>query len=392
MKNGFIQHVLNLHHRMPYGIRSSYLPLIKVLRNARSLILPLRCFEGEEFSSGESLKIAYLGWDEKIENYWLTKLFRKYRQTGSVSYVPIMRIEKYLQRPIRNYDLAVIETNRFARPFISVKTGFLLPRWLEMQMDIEKSIHIMRQPEFQRLIRKYNLTCEIRNTEADFRFFFERMYIPYISLRHKDAAVLTDYNQFLNNIFRKKGSQLYFILKDGEPVAGSVDEIKKDYVRMSGIGILDGREDIRKMGVITALYYFQALEYNRRKIKSINLGGASPVLTDGLTSYKLSLGGHLFETVRKCEMYLQLIPLTRSDATRKVLSANPFISIHENLYKRNIFVDPEKEESKDYLLHLMKKTSMDHMKTTRIFCFNNDAMVKEWMRMAGHLEAEVMKY
>jgi hypothetical protein len=250
----------------------------------------------------------------------------------------------------------------------------------------------MSRPEFQRLIRKNNLTCEIRNSEADFRFFFERMYIPYISVRHQDAAVLADYNQFLNNIFRKKGSQLYFVLKDGEPIAGSIDEIKKDYIRMSGIGILDGREDIKKMGVITALYYYQALEYKQRNIKNINMGGTSPILTDGLTIYKLSLGAQLFETVRKCETYIRLMPLTRSGAIRKVLSANPFISIHEGSYQRNIFIDPEKEENKDHLLHLMKTTRFDNIKTTRIFCFNNEQLVTEWIRNEGYPEVEVKKF
>jgi hypothetical protein len=392
MENKFLKYLLNLHHQMPYGLRQRYLPIIKALRNVRSVVLPLHFFEGEEPTSGERLKIAFLGWDGRIENYWLKKLFTSQKQIGKSTPIPLWKTENYLKHNIHNVDLVIIETNSIARKFMPSDSGFLLPRWLEMKMDIEKSLKIMSRREFQRLIRKYHLTFEKRYSEADFRLFYERMYLPYISVRHKDAAVLADYNQFLNNIFRKKGSQLYFVMKDGEPVAGSIDETKEDSVRMSGIGILDGNEDIKRMGVITASYFFQALEYHQRNIKFVNIGGTSPILTDGLTVYKYSLGAQLFETVRKCENYLRLIPLTRSVAIRSMLRANPFISINDNQYQRNIFIDPGMEEARMKLQHTMKETSFDNIKKTNIFCFNNEELVMEWIRTEGYQGVNVSNY
>jgi hypothetical protein len=375
---------------MPYGIRKGYMPAIKALRNVRSFVLPLTCYEGEELSSGEHLKIAYLGWDERVAHYWLKRFFRRSEQSKGKFYVPVWKIKNYLLRNTSGYDLAIMEAKMFTRRFIPSREGFVLPRWLEMQIDIEKTLHILGRSEYQRLIRKNDLTYEKRSSEADFRLFYEKMYLPYISIRHKDAAVLADYKQFLNNIFRKKGSQMYFIIKEGIPVAGSIDEIKKDFVRMSGIGILDGREDLLRMGVIPALYYFQSLEYKRRKIRSVNIGGSSPILTDGLTQFKYSIGAQLFETIRKCETYVGLIPLTRSRAIRKVFSANPVISINEKLYQRNIFVDPEEEDMIDHLQNILKRTSFDYIRKTKIFCFNNSEIVRDWIHNRGYQGIEVL--
>jgi hypothetical protein len=100
----------------------------------------------------------------------------------------------------------------------------------------------------------------------------------------------------------------------------------------------------------------------------------------------------LFETVRSCENYIWLVPLTHSPAIRRALSANPFISIRDNSYQRNIFVDPGEDGDKKYVLDTLNRTNFDNIKATRIFCFNNMETVNEWIHNAGYKEVKVVPY
>lgn len=45
-----------------------------------------------------------------------------------------------------------------------------------------------------------------------------------------------------------------------------------------------------RMGVNSAIYYFEVLDALNRGMGSISLGGTSPVLTDGFSKFNLSLG------------------------------------------------------------------------------------------------------
>jgi hypothetical protein len=364
---------------MPFGIRRMYMPAMKLLRLIRSFAMPLSCFEGEEYSSGDYMKVAYLGWDKAIISYWLKRLFNQEKQVQVKKLIPVWEIDRYFKKNADHYDLALVEMNSWNKKFTRINSGYIFPRWLEMKMDIEKSINLMKDSDKTRRIRKHGLSVEKRYSEADFKLFYDRMYKPFISAQHKDAAVLADYKYFLN-IFRRKGSQLYFIMKDGEPVAGSLHETRGNNIRMSGLGILDGREDIKKLGVIGAIYYFQALDYSQRNIKSVSIGRTSPILTDALTRFKLYLGGMAFETVHKEEEYVWLIPVFDSKAARYVLSSNPFVSITKKGYQRNIFFNPEIDKNKNDFLLKLKRTTCENIKITKIFCLTSAEILTDWIR------------
>jgi hypothetical protein len=376
---------------MPFGIRRLYMPIMRILREMRSSILPLYSFEGEELSTGNQIRVAYLGWDERISSYWVERLFRQKKQIRTYDLVPVWKTSKYLRNNKDKYDFGIIEINDFVKRIIRIKSGFLLPRWLELRLDIDASVKILTKEDILRRIRKHSLTVERRYSEDDFCFFYERMYKPYVGIRHRDSAVIGDY-RYLLNIFKRKGSELYFVIKDGQPIAGSINEIINNTLRMSSLGILDGREDILRMGVIGALYFFQANEYYKRGIASVNIGGTSPILMDGLTQFKLSLGGKLAYTNYLGNQFIWLRPLVDSKAIRGLLAANPFISISEKSYYRNIFVDPEKENAKDELLRALKHTKCDDIKATRIYCFDNLNLAQEWVDKDEYGGVEFLKY
>ena len=123
----------------------------------------------------------------------------------------VWSVYKYFIENKERYDLVIIEMNSYTKKFIKSDAGFLIPRWLEMQLDFDKALKSMKKQGVLKSINRHSLTFEKKSTIKDLKFFYERMYKPYIVKRHKDAAVISDFRYYLN-LLRRKGSQLFFVL------------------------------------------------------------------------------------------------------------------------------------------------------------------------------------
>jgi hypothetical protein len=364
---------------------------VDLARKLNYYILPLYLYSGTEKTSGNSLKIAYLGLDKTISYYWMNRLLRENYKVQKKRVIPVWKIYRYFNKIKEAFDLAIIEMNNLTRNYASPDTGFLLPRWLEMQLDTDEFRERMNKNNIIRRMRKYSFSFEKRNTIEDFRLFHQRMYVPLITNRHKDAALICDYRFFLN-LFRKKDTQIGFIMKDGNPVAGSYTEYKGNKIRMSAVGILDGREDIMKMGVIGAIYYFEVLNCIEKGMKSICIGGTSPILTDGLTTFKLRLGGKAEDIRNFYNQYLWLIPLKDSVAIRNILKSNPFVFRIKNCLYRSIFVDPSEYKIKEEFIKYINHINCGNIKGTKIYCFGDTDKIAGWIKDEGYQDIQVMNY
>jgi hypothetical protein len=217
------------------------------------------------------------------------------------------------------------------------------------------------------------------------------MYVPYICSRHKESAVICDLKYFLD-IYRKKDAQLGFLMADDEPVAGVFTEMRGDKLRISASGILDGREDIMRMGVNSAIYFFIVHDCLNKGIDSVSIGGTSSILMDGLTRYKLSLGAEAEDLQYFYTQYLWLKPLKNTEAVRSFLKANPFINLcKEGLY-RSVFIDPSEYEDKSIFFKYLHLINCGNIKGTRIYCFGNKAKIAAWVEEEGYADFEVMDF
>jgi hypothetical protein len=163
--------------------------------------------------------------------------------------------------------------------------GFVLPRWVKMYMDVDLSLSNHKKiKDIRRLINKYSFDVEKVSSYHDFVFFYEKMYRPYIASRHRQSAVIEDCKKMLHD-FRSEKSAIYFILYEGIRIAGLYEQTENGIPYMHALGVLNGDEDLLKMGVISVLYYYALVDHHNNKIKRVNIGGTSPLLQDGLTRF-----------------------------------------------------------------------------------------------------------
>jgi hypothetical protein len=391
MRGFIISCLKKIHHVIPVPVRNIYVYFINLIKRLSYYYIPLYTYSGKEHKSGEPLKVACLVRDKTIPHYWMQRLFQGNCRITRNKKLAVWNLAGYFGRNREDYDLAIIEINNPTRKYTEADTGYLLHRWLEMQINTRTFMKRAKKNDIARRIRKYQFRFEVRNTDEDFKFFHQRMYVPYICSRHKESAVICDLKYFLD-IYRKKDAQLGFLMADDEPVAGVFTEMRGDKLRISASGILDGREDIMRMGVNSAIYFFIVHDCLNKGIDSVSIGGTSSILMDGLTRYKLSLGAEAEDLQYFYTQYLWLKPLKNTEAVRSFLKANPFINLcKEGLY-RSVFIDPSEYEDKSIFFKYLHLINCGNIKGTRIYCFGNKAKIAAWVEEEGYADFEVMDF
>ena len=365
--------------------------VIDLARKFRYYILPLYMFEGKEKVSGTPLKIAYLGWDSRIASYFTERFLREKYYAHKKNMIPVWSVYKHFKKNKEDCDMVIVETNNLTEDFAAKRGCFVLPRWFEMRIHTEEFDKKLKKSDVARRIRKHSLSYEKRYTTKDFKFFHHRMYIPLISKRYRESAVLSDYKYLLRR-FRRNGVHVGFILKDGNPIASSFTEIKDNNYRLTGMGILDGREDILRMGVSGAIYYFEVRDCVDKGIKSINIGGTSPIITDGLTQFKLSLGGQAEDIKFFIKQYEWFMLLKDSSALRNILKSNPFIHKIKNKLYISVFVESSEYENKNDFIRFIKQTNCKNTKGTKINCLDNPDKIVKCIKEEGYQDIHVLKY
>ena len=127
-------------------------------------------------------------------------------------------------------------------------------------------------------------------------------------------------------------------------------------------------------------------------IKSANVGGTSPILTDGLTQYKLRIGGVAADDKYLGDQVLWLIPSKNTEAIKYLLKGNPFIYILKNCYYRAVFVDSEEYEDRKEFLRSLNYSNCLNIEGTKIFCFRGEDVISEWLKETGCENIDVIRY
>lgn len=358
---------------------NAYLYLYGSYCKIRSFFLPLYVIEGLANDSSHNLRLCYFGWDHKTLGHWLKRIYQKHDQIQYIKRVPFWNIHKYLKSKKLGCHLAILElNNEHIRKYTDNEAGFELPRWVKMYLDVELSISLIKKDgDILRLIKKNALSMEKGSTDQDFQFFYDKMYKPNILARHNDGPIIEEYKLMLQ-VFHKCNSTIYFVIKDGQRVAGLyVQFFERPFLH--ALGTINGSNDTLKMGAIGALYYFVLKDQMEQNVKYINIGGTSPLLKDGLTRFKLSLGAKVSTIQKQDSPRLKLMPLVNSASVLDFLSSNPFIYIENEKLYCAIFKDEAKEADLMNYQKLYSRSTALGLDKPRVFCFNSKNILSECM-------------
>ncbi len=294
------------------------------IKNIARLYLPVYLY------NTVPMKIAYAGYSTIKKNYYARLFLNLNNHETFLGRHLISGLPRLI--PKHDIDIIVAEISPIALNDFMRFTGYIIPEWATMRINLDRPLsEICRQSvsdfaDVTRLIRKYRLTYEILTDTESFKYFNERMYLPFIKKRHKEEAWVID----LNSVWRSSPSPVLMAIKENNTiVAAALIRKSGDSLYLIHLGILDGNEEFLRHGVIGAIYYFGVIEGKRLDCRYLDVGGSRPFLTDRLTEYKIGLGAEFLSDLSPRKEYLWLGINMDSSVARAFLQNNPFMHLNK---------------------------------------------------------------
>jgi hypothetical protein len=338
----------------------------------------------------EQFSFIYIGWDKKLCYYWLKRFSENYMIKPKKRIIASSSILNYLDRNKDNIDLVITETTNKA---ISDKYpfSFMLPRWMEMELDIESSLKTTAIKKIIRIIRKYSLEYKIRDGIEALDLFYHRMYKSQIIKRHGESAFVADYNYF-HKKFTSQECKLFFLILENEPVAGTFIEKTGSGYRLTASGIKDGSSKIFKMGATIALRYFILHYFYEKGINKLMVGSSMPVATDGVTEHRMHLGAKPYLKDLEGRSKYYFIPMNTKYSTLNILKSNPLFYLSDDGLNIALFISAEDFDSKDEFFKFYNRVSTSKIQMIKVFYFDNCEKIIQWINEENITNTEFISY
>lgn len=174
-----------------------------------------------------------------------------------------------------------------------------------------------------KLVKRAGYSFEISHEEADLAFFYDRMYSPYIHLRHKEMCVI----EKPSTLKRKfdQGFLAFVCDTQGNRVAGELCKVHGDVCFGVVNGILDGDEQWLEKRALCAMYYFTIRWCYEHQYRRYDMGPCFPFENDGIYVHKKRWGFTPSVELGMSTSWLLWAPRP-SQAAQNYMHARPFIS------------------------------------------------------------------
>jgi len=306
-----------------------------ILSRINHLYLSIFLLYGKEKKLGSDLKILLIG-DEQTLSYFSNILYSEEPNIKNIGSTFIWNSKNYVRFFLKDVDAVILKTDKFFSGFLRKKGFIIIPEWIIMELDISgsydniyKNFKTSAKRDIHN-IKKYEYTYEITNDYKKFEFFYNELYLPFISNRY-DQAILsegTDY-QDIKNIFEK--GKLLLIKKKDKYVSGIIFKTKNNFAFPIYLGVtLDSQYPIK--GACAANYYFFINWAKENGFKYLGFGDVRAFLNDGLFRYKRKWGMSVKISKYRLGIIGFKINNFKSKALNDFLENNPFIySINNSL-------------------------------------------------------------
>ncbi|MPZ85180.1 MAG: GNAT family N-acetyltransferase [Actinophytocola sp.] len=190
-------------------------------------------------------------------------------------------------------DLVLLGCARRRAFALPTAHAVVLPFNVHMVLDITgdaqamyRTVSTNERRQFTKLRRTHQWTAEVGDSEADLEFFYERMHLPTMAVRHGEGARSADWKVALHALFHK--GLLLFVNESDKRVAGVLCRLEDGHqtLRMRLLGVLDGDETHYRSGAVKAVYYL-AMEWAAGNgVRRIDFSSADPFPGKGVFQFK----------------------------------------------------------------------------------------------------------
>ncbi|BAU48098.1 hypothetical protein SVA_1536 [Sulfurifustis variabilis] len=279
--------------------------------------------EAPEARTGKPLSMLFVG--EPVTRHYLSGLvYEKYRDAWGRTILPRGALVPGTRLLGRRCDLLVHES---AMPAPGALPGgaFWIPNWVGGEIEFAEAERLKKtsgrlQADLRRLRKLPHRVHTTRAPSEIYRFYCE-FYEPYIRSTFGACACLSSWEEVEA---RLPQSELFWIMRDGERLAGQIVLYEPERVRAWCLGVKSGARELVRAGVIAALYQAEIQHLAGNGYTRLHVGASRPFLTDGVLRFKRKWGMRL---VDHSDRGLLLTVRRASEPLRAFLAGHPFVSL-----------------------------------------------------------------
>jgi len=332
---------------------------------------------GTEKHTNQRITTFYMGHYDNFD-FILDLIYSKFDVIDKYKGINSIYTKKWITRYENCVDLLFVDVELLFCQILPRNKFLEIPQWVRQKFDIPMSwqevLNKFRKNTKKtdlRKVRKYNFTIRLTDSEEDFRDFYHRIYVPYLTKRFENAVIIEPEWKVMRQC--KKG-QLLQIIRENEVVACALLHNLAGRMAYVWAGVPDHVTGDMFNGAFSALYYFTTLLGYEHGCDEIDFLGSRPLLNDGLFRYKRKWGTYVEDSpVPRGDILLK--PLTFSAPIRSFFANNYFITREGKDLVGNILLEQKAVKQKDLedIIDYYYINGLKHIKIFSCNGFNADA-------------------
>ena len=356
-----------IYLKIPNRIRILLRPFLFLYKGMTSIYPPVYIWNGTSKHNNFPLCVAYIGKTCTFQRYYLSLLFNPDFKVTFLGNRLLYFIMFLLEKKHHDCAITLWELNRPMKWYLQKKQKFIIPFWIESEIDISQPIKKMERKsksgyrDSARLIRKYGYTCEFSNEPDVFADFYHNMYTPFVRYRFGDSATLWKYHEIFDT---ESQHELILLKKQSEILGGFLMKYKNNDAKISFLGIKKKYLKNLHEGLLGALYYFTVQTLQNRGCHKVFIGVSHAFINDSVTRYKIHMLAQLTQDIKyKNNKYISMLILRDTVGLRDTLVNNPFIHLAENeQLQGTLWLSDYNKEKTDFLKNYnrMKRFGVKH--------------------------------
>ncbi len=306
-----------------------------------------------ELLEGSDWSVIYIGVDQTHSLQELRHtLFPEPAVVRHLGRSFLWRLPALINQFIAQGHLVVCDLNRCVPWQPRLDSVFMVPPWVRLGLDVTQPMEKIMARVHRKTRRNLRKVCERGFTYecsqrlADFDLFYHEMYLPYITARHQERAIVEPYQTKLN-LFRQGG--LILIKFGDQPVAGEVYRTIGDTCVAGSLGVYRGDSDLVYQGAIIALHWAIIDWAHRNRLRWVDFGMTRPRLQDGIFQFKLQWGMSISRDVLTHTRWVFLCHDLKP-ALVHFLNAQGFIAEVDGGYRRVVLTSNEVQPTHEEFL------------------------------------------
>lgn len=160
-------------------------------------------------------------------------------------------------------------------------------------------------------VKKMGFTSTITSDKEWVETFYDNYYVPTMVHRHADDAAVIE-RQDMISIINDSGAEFVKLFLDGVCVAAALTRFNNERYYYEKIGYLNGDVSLLDKGIVAGLYQFRIQRAFELGCRTIELGGAPPLLENGVLKFKSNWQARFCPNIYFNENYLFLNPSNKN--------------------------------------------------------------------------------